>query len=67
MISSDILNKANGGKVDGRETQELAAMGTGFPFGNLLAILEASIKDVDRAAKDASTVKVVTAGAGATE
>ena len=67
MVGRDVPNETHGGRVNRRETKELTAAGAWFPFRNLLTVLKAGIKNVDRTTEDASAAKIITTGARATE
>ena len=38
-VRVDVTNETNGGRMDGGETEKLAAVSAGFPFGDFLAVL----------------------------
>jgi hypothetical protein len=42
----------------GRKSNKLSKPGTTVPFGNLLAILQAMVKNKDRATSNMSTIKI---------
>jgi hypothetical protein len=67
VVGRSVANESNGRRVDRRETEELTAASAGLPFGNFLAILQTRIKNIDGAAEDTGTAKVVTTSAGSAE
>jgi hypothetical protein len=67
VVSADIADQADRGGMGIRKPKELAAARPGFPFRDLLAILQAGIEHIDRAAKDTCATKIVTARACAAE
>ena len=64
VAGRDVANDADCAGVLGVETEELGQSGADLPFGELVAVLEAWVKDVGWASKDFGTSKIFTVHLG---